>query len=104
MNAITPEFEAECRALIDRYFATCPDPAKQKQAHKVLRMLRASEQPLQGKVNGWAGGIIYFVVNDGCGFPCGVPGMLNADFEKLMGASMGTIRKRAARVRELVIF
>jgi hypothetical protein len=103
MNAITPEFEAECRILIDRYFATCPDPTKQKQAHKTLRMLRASEKPLQGKVNGWAGGIIYFVVND-CRSPCGVPGMLNAEFEIFMGVSMRTICTRAARLWELATF
>lgn len=102
MNAISTEFEAECRVLIDQYFAACPDHAKQKQAYKFLWMLRASEKPIQGKVNGWAGGIVYFVVNDGR-IPCGVPGMLNADLEKLMGVSMGTIRTRAARVQELAI-
>ncbi len=102
MNAITPEFEAECGVLIDQYFAACPDPAKQKQAHKTLRMLRASEKPLQGKVNCWAGGIIYFVVNEDS-LACGVPCMLNADFEKLMDVSMETVRRRAACIRELVL-
>lgn len=103
MNATSPEFEAECRTLLDRYFASHADATMQMQAHKALRMLRASEKPLQGKAEGWAAGIIYAVANDGC-FPCGVPGLLNSEFEQFMGVTMSTIRYRAARVKELIIF
>jgi hypothetical protein len=59
-------------------------------------------KPLQGKVNGWAGGIVYFLVNEDS-LACGIPGMLNADFEKLMDVSMETVRRRAACIRELVL-
>ena len=103
MDAMSHEFEAECRVMVDRYFATCPDATMQQQAHRALRLLRASEKPLKGKAEGWAAGIIYFVTTDGR-FPCGVPEMLNADFEQLMHTSMGTARYRAARVREIVLF
>ena len=49
MDAITPEFEAVCRAQLDRFFAARPDATMQKRAMKALRMLRASEKPLKGK-------------------------------------------------------
>ena len=68
---------------------------------KALRMLRASEKPLKGKVEGWAAGIIY-AVGTYDRPPVGVPGVLNADFEKIMGVTMGTARHRAARVMELL--
>jgi hypothetical protein len=103
MDAITPEFEAACRAQLDRFFEAHPDVRMQKQALKALRMLRASEKPLQGKPEGWTAGIIYAVATDGR-VPCGVPGWLNAEFEQFTGVTMGTARYRAARVRELVEF
>lgn len=101
MDVITPEFEAACRAQLDRFFEAYPDAAMQKRAMKALRMLRASEKPLKGKAEGWAAGIIYAVATDGR-FPCGVPGVLNAEFEHFMGVTMGTARYRSARVRKLV--
>jgi len=103
MNATTPEFEAACQALIGKYFAAHPNPAMQKQATKALRMLRSSEKPLKGKAEGWAAGILYAVANDGR-YRCGVPGLLNAEFEQFMGVTMSTARYRAARVMELVMF
>jgi len=103
MTAITPEFEAACRERIDRFFAVHPDEAMQKQAYKALRLLRTVEQPLKGNVEGWAAGLIYAVANDGK-VPAGVPGMLNSEFERLMGVTMSTARKRAVRVRELFTF
>jgi hypothetical protein len=30
--------------------------------------------------------------------PCGVPGLLNADFERMFGVTMSTVRKRSAQV------
>lgn len=50
-----------------------------------------------------AAGIIYAVNNDGR-FPCGVPGVLNSEFEQFMGGTMSTIRYRTARVAELFTF
>ena len=61
-------------------------------------MLRASEKPITGKLDGWPAGILYAVGTYDRPPVC-VPGILNADFEKLIGVSMGTARRRAAQVR-----
>jgi len=103
MSATTTTFESNCREHLDRFFAAYPNAALEKQTHKALRLLRASEKPLQGKPEGWAAGIIYAVANDG-GIPCGVPDILNADFERFMGVTMSTVRTRAARVRDVIMF
>ncbi len=92
-----------CRAQLDRFFAAHPDATMRKRAMKALRILRGSEKPLKGKPEGWAAGIIYAVATDGH-IPCGVPGLLNAEFEQLMGVTMGTARYRAARVMDLLTF
>ncbi|MAX26009.1 MAG: hypothetical protein CMJ19_16045 [Phycisphaeraceae bacterium] len=102
MNATSPEFEAECRTLLDRYFASHPDAMMHKRAHKALRMLWGSETPVKGNANGWAAGIIY-AVGTYDRPPVGVPGVLNSEFEKLMGVSMGAARRRAAAIRELLM-
>jgi len=97
------EFESACREHIDRFFAAHPDEAVQKRAHKALRLLRTIEPPPKGKPEGWAAGIIYAVFNDGK-IPVGVPGLLNSEFEQMMDVTMSTVRKRAARVRDLFTF
>jgi hypothetical protein len=102
MDVMSSDFEADCRMLLDRFFAAHPDSVMQNRAHKSLR-LRASEKPLTGKVEGWAAGIIYAVAMYDRP-PVGAPGLLNREFEELMGVSMGTARYRAARVRELMTF
>jgi hypothetical protein len=103
MNVISLDFEAACQVALDRFFAAHPDVTMHKRTIRTLRMLRASERPLKGKVEGWAAGIIYAVATD-ARIPCGVPGVLNAEFVELMGVSMETARYRAARVRELVMW
>lgn len=103
MNVIAPDFEAECRVHLDRFFAAYPNNAMEKRAHKALRMLTASEKPLKGKVEGWAAGIIYAIATDGH-IPCGIPEVLNADFVALMQVSMETTRYRAARIKEIIQF
>ena len=101
MDLNPTQFESECQASLDRFFAARPDAATQKRANKALRMLRSTETPLKGNAQGWAAGVIYAMYNDGH-VPCGVPGVLNAEFEQLMGTTMGTARYRAARVVELI--
>jgi hypothetical protein len=100
MEVLPPEFENDCHLLLDRFFKAHPDAVMQKRALKALRLLRASEKPLKGKAEGWAAGIIYAVATYDRP-PVGVPGLLNDEFEALMGVSMGTARYRAARVKEL---
>jgi len=101
MNVISLDFEAACQAALGRFFSAHPDATMQERSMRTLRMLRASDKPLKGKVEGWAAGIVYAVATD-ARIPCGVPGVLNAEFVELMGASMETARYRAARVREIV--
>ena len=103
MTATDPAFESACRRHLDRFFTAHPDLVLQQRTLKALRLLRASDRPLAGKTEGWAAGIIYAVATDGR-IPCGVPGVLNREFERLMGVTMSTVRQRAARVRDLVTF
>lgn len=100
MDAGYHEFEAACRAQPERYFAECPDTEMHAEAMKALRVLRTSERPLRGNPEGWEAGIIY-AVSKNARIPCGVPGLFTADFEKLMGVTMSTVRHRSARVLEL---
>ena len=78
-----------------------PNVAMKKRVLKALRFLTVSEKPLAGKPEGWAAGIIYAVANRDRQ-ACGVPGLLNSEFQALFGVSMGTIRKRAAMVERLL--
>ncbi len=103
MEVMNAAFESDCRTLLDRFFAAYPDAAMQKRAYKALQLLRASEKPLKGKAAGWAAGILYAAATDGR-ITCGVPKVLNAEFEQLMGVSMGTARYRAARVKEIILW
>lgn len=67
-----------------------------------MKFRRASEKPIKGKAVGWAAGIIY-AVGTYDRPSVGVPGVLNNEFVKLMGVSMGTTRNRAAAVREFLM-
>lgn len=97
MNTSDREMEQACRDLLDSFFASYRHREMQKSAGKALRFLLASGEPLLGKPPGWAAGIAYALTTAGR-YPCGVPGVLNADVEEFFGVSMGTICKRAARV------
>lgn len=97
MNAANHEVVLNCWEYLDRYFACHADTFLQKCALKVMRFLAVSEEPLAGKPQGWAAGILYAMANrDRQG--CGVPGLLNNEFETLFDVSMSTIRKRTAQV------
>jgi hypothetical protein len=99
MGIASRDFEDACREHLERFFSAHPDAAMQKSALKALRFLTARDKPLLGKPEGWAAGIIYALATRGRR-ACGVPGVLNRDFEQLFGVSMGTIRKRAAQIEE----
>lgn len=101
MVVTNQEFAMTCGEHLDRFFGVCPDAAMQKRAVKALRFLAAAEKPLLGEPAGWAAGIVYELATRGRR-ACGVPGILNSDFEELFGVSMGTIRRRAAQVGELL--
>ncbi len=94
-----PTVETACKEHLDRFFATYPDVVSQKCAINAARFLAADDKPLAGKPEGWAAGIIYALTNINRQ-ACGVPGLLNSEFTEFFGVSMGTVRKRAARVVE----
>ena len=92
-----------CRDHLNRFFKSYPDPTMQKSALKALRFLASRDEPLGGKPEGWAAGIIYGLATRHRR-PCGVPGILNAEFEQFFDVSMSTVRKRAAQVmREVTV-
>ena len=87
----------ECREHLDRFFTSYGDAKMQKAATKVLRFLAVGDEPIRGKPEGWAAGIVYALANRDRR-ACGVPGMLNAEFEEFFGVTMSTVYKRAAQV------
>jgi len=86
-----------CKEHLERFFRNYPDPMAQKLAMKILRIVDVCDVPLTGKPEGWAAGIIYALATRGRQ-ACGVPGLLNAEFEEFFHVSMSTVRKRAAHV------
>lgn len=102
METTTITFEQECQEHLDRFFARWPNRLLQEKSNKALRMLRASSEPLKGKTEGWAAGVIYFAATDGH-IPRGVPEASNAEFSAFMGVPMKTARRRSGRVRDIVL-
>lgn len=90
-----------CRESLERFFHDHPDVATQRRALKALRLLAACDEPLRGKPEGWAAGIIYCLANRDRQ-ACGVPGLLNSEVEALFGVSIGTVRRRAAQIERLL--
>ena len=90
-----------CRGYLGHFFDRHPDAVTQKRALKALRLLSACDEPLRGKPAGWAAGIVYAVANRERR-ACGVPGMLNREFEAFFDVSMGTIRKRSAQIARVL--
>ncbi|MBN2561056.1 MAG: hypothetical protein JXQ75_09010 [Phycisphaerae bacterium] len=95
------DFEQACREQLERFFGDHPNAAMKKRVLKALRFLSVSNKPMTGKPEGWAAGIIYAVANRDRQ-ACGVPGLLNSEFQAFFDVSMGTIRKRAAMVERLL--
>ena len=91
------DIQKQCREHLDRFFASYRDAKMQKAAMKTLRFMAAGDEPMGGKPEGWAAGIVYALANRGRR-ACGVPGMLNVEVEEFFGVTMNTIRRRAAQV------
>ena len=102
MNASSHDLESACREHLVRFFVAHPDAVLKKRALRALRFLRVSDKSLMGKAEGWAAGIIYAVASQDRR-ACGVPVVLNSEFETIMGVSMGTARRRAAQVERLMV-
>jgi hypothetical protein len=71
----------------------------QVKVNRILKRLLALKIPMPGKRGGWAGGIVYAMSSIGVG----VPGVLNNELEKAFNVSMGTVYKRAAMIRKLLL-
>ena len=92
------KFKTECRELIDSFCKQAPQHRPlAPRAKRMVGMLTGADISLEGCPGGWAGGVIHALTQ----VQCGVPGVLNADMEKIFNASMGTIRKRSAKIRDL---
>ena len=63
MNASDHDLESACRQHLVRFFAAHPDAVLQKRALRAVRFLRLGDEPLTGKPEGWAAGIIYAVAS-----------------------------------------
>ena len=94
--------DQDCRRLLATFFTRFPNPCLQAETNRALKRLLAHQIPMPGKPGGWAGGIIYAVANQGRR-ACGVPGLLNQEFEDFFSISMGTIYKRAWQIRRLLV-
>ena len=85
--------------LLTAFFKKYPNPQLQVEVNRVLKRFLALKIPMPGKPGGWAGGIVYAVSSIGVG----VPGVLNSELEEAFDVSMGTIYKRAAMIRKLLL-
>lgn len=103
MSTSHSDFELNCRKHLDRFFVNRHEAVLQKRSMKALRLLAACGEPLRGKPEGWAAGIIYAAANRDRQ-ACGVPGLLNSEFEQLVGVTMSTTRHRAAQIERLLDF
>ena len=87
-----------CQQLLTAFFKEFPNPPLQAKANRILKRFMALQIAMPGKPGGWAGGMVYAVSSIGAG----MPGVLNSEIEKAFDVSMGTIYKRAAKIRQRV--
>ena len=91
-----------CQLLLANFFKKFPNHLFQVEANRILKRFMALEISMPGKPGGWAGGIVYALANQ-YSRACGIPGILNKDCEEFFDVSMGTIYRRARRIRELLL-
>ena len=91
--------EQALEKLLTCFFKKYPNPQLQVEVNRILKRLLALKIPMSGKPGGWVGGIVYAMSSIGVG----VPGVLNSELEVVFNVSMGTIYKRAAGVRKLLL-
>jgi len=99
MIAINKKESQTFQQLLADFFTNYPNARLKTEADRALKRLIARKVSMPGKPGGWAGGIVYAISSIGVG----VPGVLNSELEKAFNVSMGTIYKRAAMIRKLLI-
>ena len=98
MKAHDRQFEAACAGFYIDFFEKYPNDDLRDLVSQALALLLRKQTDFPGEAGAWAGGVVYAVGS--CG--CGVPDVVNADLEKAFGTNMGTIRKRAAQVKQVL--
>ena len=98
MHAQDRQFEEACARLHSDFFQKSPNDELRDLVSEALVSLLKRQAAFPGDPGAWAGGIVYAVGSTGRG----VPGVMNAELEKAFGASMATVRKRAAQVRDVL--
>ena len=99
MIAMNETADQGCQKLLVAFFKKYPNKRLQIEANRILKRFLALKIPMPGQPGGWAGGIVYAISSIGVG----VPGVLNGELEKAFNISMGTIYKRAAMIRKLLL-
>ena len=99
MISLNEDSGATCQQLLTAFLKKYPNPSLQVDANHILKRLLALKISMPGKPGGWAGGIVYAMSSVGAG----VPGALNSELEIAFGVSMGTIYRRAAKIRKLLL-
>jgi hypothetical protein len=102
MIAMNKNMDQDYRKLLAAFFTRFPNPRLQVEVNRALKRLLTCKILMPGKPGGWAGGIIYALANQGRR-ACGVPNLLNKEFEEFFNVSMGTIYKRAWQIRRLLV-
>ena len=99
MEVIQRTLESELTPHLDRFFEAQPKLlVLQDHVWDAVNRLNALNFAIPGKPQGWAAGIVYAMATWGRS-PCGVPEILNRDFEAMFGTTMNTVYRRAAAIR-----
>lgn len=102
MIVLNKNMDHDYHDLLAAFFTRFPNPRLQVEVDHALKRLFSCKILMPGKPGGWAGGIIYALANQGRR-ACGVPNLLNKEFEEFFDVSMGTIYKRAWQIRKLLV-
>jgi hypothetical protein len=93
----TQEFSLACRELVTAFFDKFPDERFRSVASQLLETFLG--QQCDGKPGGWAGGLVYALTK---WTDLGKHVILNSDMEAVFGTTMGTIRRRAEQVWQVI--
>ena len=93
-------FGFRCREMLHEFLARFPNEQFCSAALESLRNLLAQRDYYPGDPGGWAGGLVYMIASHDPRVPH--PLFHNSDLEAVFRVSMGTIRKRADKLWQVV--